>query len=113
MREMITPKGPSPPERAPTEKYEGPGVSRSNECAGSGHVGHRARGAWLLRDPFCIELARRQVSQGLMRPDLPIDLVPDRELAVETLGRAREVLDLVELLIVGEELRSTRPLPCG
>lgn len=23
MREMITPKGPSPPERAPTEKYAG------------------------------------------------------------------------------------------
>ena len=44
MREMITPKGSSPPERAPTEKYAGGVESGQLRVGGLGHPGRLQRG---------------------------------------------------------------------
>ena len=58
MREMITPKGPSPPERAPTEKYAGgardgqTALSRVTRLRGS--LGRDERGTGTLRSPCLV-----------------------------------------------------------
>ncbi len=89
MREMITPEGSSPPERAPTEKYAGVVENGQSRVLGPGHLGQHRRGGGVLRDPLCIELVRCQVPQVVQRDELRGHFL-ERE-GVEKSGLARRL----------------------
>src|SRR6266508_2804833 len=87
----------------PTSDDTGTAYGGARSCTGSRHIGHRLLSFGLCRQPLLVELVWSEVAERLVEAPGFVAVVPGEECGAEPAEISGQVVDVVELIVVGAE----------